>query len=307
MALSNNSIYARLNEFATLLDAGLPLEKALNSLRLPKSSSQSITKVFSALRKKQPLSQALCHLLPLSKSDQIKLDIAHNSGQISTVLRELSAQYEARESRLKQLKAKLWLSIAVVIIATIAGTLKKSVQYPELIGSHIVQAMILLAIVAGVTKLLFIGVQRDTAFWLNQFWKIGLHRASKRLNQAFEYFFFSAVMWQIKAGIDVQSAVKKMKGLIQHANYNTMVEDCVNMLGKGLSMTTAFSDSGLARSNHLLQVLNTAEVSGTYSESLTGFLALQKGDLDLALHHLYQWLPRFYYAVAILIGFAMVL
>ncbi len=303
----SQTIYARLYELATLLDAGMPLESALRSLKLPKANKQSINKVFSALRKKQPLSQALGHLLPLSKTDQIKLDIAHHSGQLSQVIRELSAHYQARDSRLKQLKAKLWLSIGTIVVATVAGTMKKSVQAPDTIISHLLVAVLVLGVVAGLTKLLFIGVQRDTAFWLNLTWKLGLPRHGKNLNSAFEYFFFSTVFWQVAAGVDIQSAVNKMKNLIRHDDYNAQVEECQQMFGQGLSMTDAFIHTDLARSHHLRQTLNTAEQSGSYQQSLSSFLTLQKQDLELFLQHLYQWIPRVYYAIAIIIGFSMVL
>ncbi len=79
------------------------------------------------------------------------------------------------------------------------------------------------------------------------------------------------------------------------------------MLGQGLPMTDSFILTGLASSYHLKLTLNTAEQSGSYQESLSSFLTLQKQDLELFLQHLYQWIPRVYYAIAIIIGFAMVL
>lgn len=137
--------------------------------------------------------------------------------------------------------------------------------------------------------------------------KVGIRRATKSINNAFEHFVFSTIFWQVAAGVDIQSAVRNMSNLIRLPDYNAMVDECCHMLGQAQAMTVAFTQSGLARSSHLIQVLNTAEQSGNYTESLLGFLQLQKSDLELTLQHYYQWIPRVYYALAIIIGFAMVL
>lgn len=298
-SIPNKAVFLR--KFSVLLDAGVTPTDAIKSLQeSPDTINSQLSTISQGLGKGKTIADALqeSKLLDLHTIRLIK--IAEQAGKISLALKFIAQQTEKHQSRMQRLKHKLWLPWTLLIIAIFSNIALK-VLSNNFTASSLYSSFIPLLIVALATYLLFLFLQSNPLYWLSRIWGSIFIKDVRYLQWLFEYTWYTQLVWQIEAGINYESAIKNSAGLLNSPRYRRDIRHCQQLLKQGNSLASALEQSHLLVSGSLKQILQNAESAGRLESSIKHQLALQEESLERLSNFIFEWLPRIYYLIMIVI------
>jgi type II secretory pathway component PulF len=298
-AINKNAAFLR--NFATLLDAGVTPVEAVKSLQ-EKHDTQSTQ--LNVICQGLGQGESIAHVLEKSKLLEphtiALIKIAEQAGKITLSLKFIAQQVEKHQSRMQQLKHKLWLPWVLLIIAVFASVLLQALSNSFTLAD-LSSSLFPLLFVAFATWLFFLFLQTSPLYWLSLLWGSALIKSIRYLRWLFEYNWFTQLLWQTETGINYESAIKNSAGLLNSPRYQRDIRHCQQLLKQGNSLSSALEQSHLLISIRSKQILQSAEYAGRLESGIKHQLALREASLEQATSFIFEWLPRIYYLLIIVI------
>ncbi len=288
--IASNNIF---DDLAILHSAGM---NSLEAIQTIASSHLEITvwpSIISKISSGSTLANALGDCGIVNRYEQEIIAVAEFSGRTEQALSWLAKNYEKRLRRVSQLRYKLMLPLAVLLIGIIAFSILTIVKNPEVtVLSVLSQAGIILVIVFVITKVMLYLFQKDIFNFIANSSLLSHINLYKRL---FEQVFFTALLWNSKSGIDFKTGFLRISKLVQSKSLKKRLVMTSTYCGQGLSVTKSIQKAELPVTIEFIQVLNIAEASGRWDETVEHYLNQQQAKLDMNIDSVVEWLPRIYY------------
>lgn len=303
------------HQLAHMLQAGMPLPKAIKTLR-DASGSASFRKPLSRalyyLNQGESLSTALAatgRWLP--GFDSALLGAGEQSGRLDECCLILSDYYRERSQLAREVLQDLgWplLTLFVAFVVFPPSALVRVVTEGDVRG-FLVPKLIQLAIVAGVLLVLFYLGQGRRAEWWRAFLELAFHRVPI-LGKARQAVALSrttlALSALLNAGVNVVSAWElatdasgspRLRRAVARARRD--IEGGATP-GEAIAATRAFPET-------FVSMYCTGEVSGQLDQQLEYLLKTYRHQAHRLLKTLALWLPRIIYLIILfLVGFSVV-
>jgi type II secretory pathway component PulF len=287
------------NELATLCDAGLSVIEAAKKVLTYQTNKAAWVKVIQDLQSGKALNKALADNQFINQYEQTLLSVAETSGHLVEGLKTIGNHYAKRQTRVKGLKIRLYLPFIVIIIAVIASSILSLIQAPQESVSHIIlNACFWIAISLLSTRLLLKLMLMDASSWLRL---MSCFKNTHWYTMQSQYIIFSAILWQIKAGIDFKSAFDKTAKIIKGTRLTQKLKQTSYYCGQGMSVSKSIHKAALPITDDFAQLLLTAEQSGKWHETVERYLKLQEVELDNKIETVFNMSPRLYYLVVTLV------
>lgn len=293
------------NDLATLIDAGISTLDAAKKVAASHPKVTAWPLVISKLQQGNLLNRSLDKSGLINRYEQEIIAVAEHAGRLSEGLRAIASSYDRRLSRISRLKTKLYYPFAVLTVGIIVSAVLSIANNPD-VSKFVVFLSTLFYFVISffITQFLLKQMQKDACYWLNF-----AHNHSKNdwYRMQFQQVIFSALLWQTNSGIDFKTAFQRNAKLINHRKIQKQLMTTGNLCGQGMSVVSAVRQANLPITTDFIQILATAEQSGSWSTSLARYLEQNEQQLDQKINELFEWTPRIYYAMIVLIVISVVI
>ena len=294
-------------DLATLIEAGISVIDAAKKVALSYPSNKNWRKIISALAAGQQLNMALRSNQFISSFEQEIISVSEFSGRLPQGLRSLADSYEKRCIRINKLKSKLYLPIAVLVIAIIVSIIQAS-NMSESSGDSlfviIFGGVFWLVVVFILTHLMLTLLQKDACSWLRITSRFSQNQWYK---QQLQQVIFNALLWQIKSGIDFKTGFLRIKKLFNQKLIDKQLILASRLCDKGTSVSQSIIQSRLNITNEFNQILLVAEQSGQWESTVEKYLQQQAAILEIKIASAFEWLPRIFYAFVAVYAISVIL
>jgi type II secretory pathway component PulF len=292
--MPSNNISDIIRDLATLIEASISVIDSAKKVAASYPANQGWSRVISKLESGHQLNKALFENSLINRFEQEIISVAEFSGRLPQGLRSVADAHDKRRIRVDKLKSKLYFPYAVLIIAVIVSSIQASNQSDSSLFAIITSGIFCLVLVFILTRSILGLVQKDACHWLQysiNFKQQGWYK------QQFQQVIFSALLWQVRSGIDFKTAFQRMKKIFQLKSTQKQLSLASHYCGTGISVTQSIIQSKLAITNEFKQLLLVAEQSGQWETTVEGFLRQQAILLEVKLTSFLEWLPRIYYVL----------
>ncbi len=284
---------------ATLLASGLSAEQALSAMKGQAGRNHRLvnacSKALVEIKQGTSLVGAIAQHNFFNHYQLEQLKIGELSGSLPLILMNIANRLNRQHERHQTLKTQLKLSQAVIVIGLLAGAVLTAIK-----GGSFLYEVVGLVIIVTVTHFIHRMLDADILSILARVWRRPLlMRNVSVLKRLFEYYWYSLLTAQLDAGIDPVHALRNLHDLFPSALLKRNVRVCERSLEKGSSLVLALSQGQLILTDQMKQTLWTGEKTGLLAPTLKYHLELEEKHLEVAIATFYEWLPRFYYLVAL--------
>ncbi len=292
----NNSYF---RELATLIDAGITPAHAIKKLGFSSAAWQS---AYNNTERGYALSNALFQAKLVSKYEKELLAISETSGQLTSGLKQLAQIAEKRDAQVSKLRSKLVLPSAVLLVAIIVSNLLNALS-----GASAAEIILTVALQLGsvlvILKFIFSLIRKNPNDLLNTF---SAFNGLRIYQLAFQQIIFSGLLWMYRAGVDFESAFRKLGFQLQNKQYQRELHSIAHKCSTGQSVVSSLLAANLPLNSSFLQILQSAEVSGSRLHTLEHKLLLDGQELELRIDQIFEWIPRLLYSVVAVIAIAVI-
>ncbi len=292
--IASNNIF---DDLAILHSAGMNSLEAIQTIASLHQEIRVWPTIISRISQGSTLAEALGDCGLISRYEQEVIAVAEFSGRTEQALTWLARAYEKRSRRVSQLKYKLILPFAVLLIGVIVSSILTLIKSPNTSVFPVLgQAIFILASVAILTKIALYFLQKDAS---NLVANIGSFRHLGLYKHLFEQKVFGALLWNIKSGIDFKTAFIRMSELIDSKVLKKQLVNTSNYCGQGIGVTESIKRAKLPITTEFMQVLNIAEPSGRWQEAVEHYLKHKQEMVDIKIDSAVEWAPRIYYILVV--------
>jgi type II secretory pathway component PulF len=287
---------------AAMLGAGLSPLEAVTTLQAGDAQLvRRLAPVVARLKQGQSFAKAIAAAHWHSAPTLELLAVAERAGKLPVALQFLATGHDQRRARMQKLKAQLWLPGLVLLLGLAAAVWLHVVRHQQSVAAEMGSAALSLFAVYVVTRGLLGLLSRDGLQWLGWLWQCNLVRPFNVARLTFEHYWYALLLWQLEAGCDAQTALRQMAGLLASKKYRAQVQSCQHRVAKGGGLTAGLAQCGLLLSPELKQLLAAGEQAGALTSALQHQLALQRARLEQTLALIFEWIPRAYYLLILLV------
>ena len=293
------------NDLATLTDAGISVLDAMKRVSSSHPTISEWPQVISLVEKGNKLNVALGKSGLITAYEQEIIAVSEFAGRLTFGLRQISESYDKRRVRIGKLKSKLYMPFAVLVIAIIVSAILRVSQNPDAsILAVVFNAIVYLGLALGVTKIVLGLMQKEAVFWLNL---VKSHESNSWYQMQFQQVVFGALLWQASSGIDFKAGFARIAKLVNSKNIRKKLLAVSQSCGHGLSVSESVAKAQLPISSEFKQVLITGEQSGRWEDAVSKFLDQNALLLDLRIDNAFEWAPRIYYGMIVLVAISVIL
>lgn len=309
MTQSSNPLWSQIwQQLAVMLDAGLTIEKAVQTLVLPAPKTRAerrmnavLERMYSLTRRGMGLSDAVRRAGAMDEFDLSLLRTAETAGRLPDGLNAIAQRRLAQIQRVATLSTSLWLPQLLLLIGGFAALLVRVARGDNLLPSLVEISCWVVG--ARIVTVLFLGLLGlDPRVYLSKLWPLSwLRKHSLLFQSSFELTFFSAFLWQIRAGVAVEQVTKNCKGLLSNKAFQGTVDRVAQAMSQGLGVADSLIEHGLILSKRLRMTVNVAEQSGRWEQAIEQELGLRAAAITQSVDAKFKWIPRVYYVLALVV------
>lgn len=286
------------NDLATLYEAGISILDAARRVAASYPKINAWSSVIAMLERGHKLSSALGKNGLISRYEQEVISVAEYAGRVSEGLRSISNSYDKRRVRIGRLKSKLYYPFAILLVGIVVSSILAFSKNPEISKLLVIsQAFFWLVAAILVTKFILNLMQKDACSWLS-FAK--QHSSSEWYKMQFQQIVFGALLWHISSGIDFKKGFNRITKLIDAKDVQIKLKMASNFCDQGFAITSAIQQAKLPITREFNQILLTGEQSGRWEYSVKRFLEQNEVLLDQKIDNAFEWAPRIYYGLIVL-------
>lgn len=314
MNQSSNPLWSQhWQQLAVMIGAGLSVEKALHTLLKsePKTSAErkiniALVRVHGLVQRGVSLASAVQRAGAMTKFDGMLLQTAEIAGRLPDGLNAIAQRRLKQIQRVDTLSKSLWLPQCVLIIAAFVAVFIRVAGGEGALSSAVEVGLWL--IVIRITTLLFLALLRlDPRIYLSMLWPFSwLRKNSVLFQSSFELIFYSAFLWQVRAGVDVQRATENCQNLLSDQSFQNATINAALSMGDGVGVTDSLGQQGLVLSKRLRMTVSVAEQSGRWEQAIEHELGLQAAIITQSIDAKFKWIPRIYYVIVLLISTGLI-
>lgn len=299
-------------QLAVMIGAGLSVEKGLHTLLKAEAKTNSerkikitIERVKGLVQRGVSLTSAMQRAGAINKFDGVMLQTAEIAGRLPDGLNAIAQRRLKQIQRVDALSNAFWLPQCVLIIAALSAAFIR-VSRGEGVLSTCVEVGFWLIVIRIATRLFLALLRLDPRVYLSALWPFNWLRKNSELFQiGFELTFYSAFLWQVRGGLDVQQATENCQNLLSNHSFKYSTMRAAHSMGKGIGVTDSLSQHGLILSKRLSMTVSIAEESGRWEQAIEHELGLQAAIITQSIDAKFKWIPRVYYVIVLLIGFRL--
>ena len=311
--LDAKSLGFLMKRLATLLNAGLPMDSALQLLyeQAPYKLKAVLARLLHSLKSGLSLSESLkAHLDSRQQYLINMIRIGEDSGKLVELLNELAAQKEKQALALRRLKRALTypslilvvaIAVMVLLLNTVVPQFEKSYSalggalpsYTQLtldisswLERHGSTLLVILLSVYIVGLLLHRTVMSFRYMTSYIFLMLPLCGSLRR--SYFQSFFASTLGLAYQAGVPIDKAMGWLPSATQDAVFKRALEKLKHDLDKGISLYDAIQQIDFFE-QFMKQMIRIGVDSGQLAESLTQIANYYNDRFDAEMHNIMQW------------------
>ena len=276
--------------FASLVNAGVPIIEALESLRagLKTRDHQEYESFLNAVRSGQPIHRAMAHFASL---DRALVKVGETNGTLVDTLRYLASYYDERHVIGRNLKNALGKPAFLIVTSIFLRDLPKLVGGELTLALYFLRAIVPLTVLAIIAFFLIqITSRTDGSFLLPIPWL-----GPKVQRFSLERFFLCLELG-IRSGCSIDTSLDLASSMINNADLKRAVAQTrarQTKLGfaNALAQTRAFDERYIAD-------LRTGEQTGQLDETCHRIRNdLREQNLE-TIEQLKEWMPKIIYLLA---------
>ncbi|MGR9101223.1 MAG: type II secretion system F family protein [Gammaproteobacteria bacterium] len=294
-------------------EAGLRPVVLLCEIKFSRKQSRNIDRFKRLIRSGLPLSVAGRTAGVFGVVDAELLKAGETSGKSGEIYRRLAAHYAKKSRQERKIKARMIMPFFVLAAALLIQPL------PDLArGELTVESYLLRALGSLLAVVLILLASRRSVYWLTEgpLGFLGLGRAVYALQLVLPPIrswlkrrwlsdFVETLGLLLESGIPAVSALTVAAGAVDNPLFRKKILLAESELSQGRSLAEALNRTG-AFERRIVDLVKTAEASGTLPKSLRHFAAIESESLDLRDDFLAEWLPRlFYFLIAGWMAFSL--
>jgi general secretion pathway protein F len=284
---------------ARTLSAGLDATQALTALSGVANGKfdDAIARALKIAGKGASVTHALNHNGLISPHDRPLLGIAETNGTLQYACEQLAQRYQRVDARWRQLKGRLLMPLAVLLIAIIVLPLPALVAGKLSSTDYVVQVVSMLMLMALLAKLIssVIGNWRSngTPAWLTHIARtLPMIRIMSQLHQRADTGENLALA--LRCGAPAHDALSLMIGSEKNGVRKAALNQVHRKLRAGADLTSALQHAELLDATGFA-IVSSGEGAGRLEESLKRVSEQYFDDLDGYYSIIAQWLPVFVY------------
>lgn len=286
-------------DLAVLTEAGISIADAARRMHTPQLKLAQWDKLVRALDAGRGFSDALGASGLITRDEQQVIAAAEFAGRLPQGLRQIADSYEMRVRRISRVKAQLYYPMAVLLVGIVVMAILDLVKDPPLaVWWVLLKSFFWAALMVLLTRFIVQSLQKDACAWLKMLYPLA---NSRWYRQHFELVVGRALLWAGRSGIDFKTALLKVSRLIDVAAIQKKLRQASAYCGQGMALSDSLSKVELPLTTEYKQVSRTGEFSGRWEEATEKYLDQQAQLLQLQIDTLFEWIPRLYYVVVVLV------
>jgi type II secretory pathway component PulF len=295
ITLADNQRAELFRGLARTLSAGLDAAQALNAVRGndAKAVDTALAHAATSVGTGAAVVRALDRNGLISPHDRPLLTIAENNGALAAACDQLAQRYQRAHARWRQLKGKLLLPAAVLLLAIIVLPLPALLGGTLSLDDYILRTVSMLLLLAALVQLLVMLVKHwranGTPGWLTSLARVlPVVGAMSKLHARADTTERLALM--LRCGSAANEALQTMIRVEHNAVRRRPLTACQKGLNGGAPLASALNDAGLLDTAGFA-IVSASESAGRLDDGLQRVAANNHDDLDSRYSMIAQWLP----------------
>jgi len=284
-------------DLATLISAGISASQAAKKVYTSYPEVRQWSIAISALEKGSCVSRALTKANLINRYQAELISAYEDVGHLEQALRILAKQINDRDKRKSLLRSKLLYPMAILVVGILVSSIVSLVQNPQ--SSLVFLFLLLTAKVLfafWIFKTILTYSQKGSEFWLS---KLDRYQNSAWYKQHFQSLLFEVLFWHSSSGIEPKTSFSRISKLINSLAIKKKLLKVSNLCGQGIGISTAIRQAELPLTSAALQVFSAGEYAGDIEGTLKKQLEIMQFESNLAIDNLMEWIPRFFYGLAV--------
>lgn len=278
--------------------AGLPTDKAFALLKLSPTLHPRIEQTKALLRRGASIAKAGEKTQLFSALEASLLDAASNAGRLDAVYLRLSDYYQQRAAQSASIKAKLLLPGFLLMACFFIKPLPELVAGSITLPSYFLNALrpfALMVCAAGLVLAIRPHVSKTCPPWLDSFFRSAPIYGPMYIRANMRDFFETLALL-LDAGVPILEAMPQALGVIQSPAIKKAFSSIGPAIKRGHTLSQAVGTNPYMQKSAARALIETGEASGTLSEMLFRWAAMETQTLGAFHKEVADWLPRLVYA-----------
>jgi general secretion pathway protein F len=279
--------------------AGLPFDRALRVLRLPRPFPPRIEAFRALMAKGAELASAGEQSGLFTKLESSLIRAATNAGSPANTYQRLADFYTDQAMQLSAMKSRLVMPGAMFLLALVIQPL------PALVAGtlstlgylwHLAYPILLVGVVVvGIRALARVQVRSPGKSLFQYLPLYGPVFRRRNLRD-----FFQSLGLMLEAGVPMADALPVAADTVQDGDIRSQLLRMRPRIAKGSSLTEAMRGIGYLKDERLHQFVLTGEASGELPQMLMRHTRFETESINNSLEQLTQWVPRVVYGIFLL-------
>ena len=301
------------SQLGAMEQAGLSTKQALDLTQLPPSLKIRLVKMHSRIDLGFSISNAGLVSGLFTTFEAALIHVACNAGSPARTYRRLADYYTRRVQRIKKMKSRMMLPLAMLVIADFVGPLPK-IFAGELGLGHYLMSCFLPLIAIGIAVYLFVELPRR----LNTNLFLMLSLSAENILRRVPWFgsmtirrnirdFFDSLALLLEAGMPILDALPIATEVIQNKMVRWQFSQIKSRIEEGASFARAIGDLSFVGCAQAYALIQAGEFSGALPEALFRYSDLQTDTINQFDDQVAEWVPRVIYTmIALWMGYGLI-
>ncbi len=290
---------------ATMEDAGLPFQKALGLIKLPKHLQPRLTQTLKLVTRGENPAVAGEKSGLFSSLESRLLRAALTAGSPAPTYRSLSRTYRRSAMQAAKLKSRLMLPLFIFALALFIQPIPGLIKGSMGIGNYLAQSLLPLLSLGG---LMFFAIYlakrferrnpKDDFILINRL-LLGIPVIGSIHEKRCNTDFFESLGLLLEAGVPMFDALPVALNAIRNSIIKDKFASIESKVVKGLPLVQALKGLSYFSGSRVIDFIETGESSGTLPEMLSRYVNEQYESINHLQQQLVDWLPRLVYAAVV--------
>lgn len=301
------------SQLAAMEQAGLPTNQAIALAKLPNGEQFRLREMrrWLGLGLSIPDSGLASGLF--TPFEAALLEVACAAGSPASTYRRLAKHYSNRAARIKAIKSRLVLPLAVLVIAVFTNPLPKLFNGQLNPVQYLIHCMLPL-MALGILAYLFLELPRhlkaDSFLMRNisieeMILRAPLFGAMSTRRNARDFFESLALL--LEAGMPILQALSIAVSAMQNFRMRKVFSEIKPRIEAGASFSEAVQGLSFAGRAQAHGLILAGEVSGALPESLLRYVSLETAQINQFDDQVAEWVPRIVYTgIAVWMGYTII-
>jgi type II secretory pathway component PulF len=300
-------------QLAAMEEAGLPFDKVIDILHLPRSEDERLKATRKLIRRGVGIAEAGRRGGLFTPLEASLVRMATVSGSPARTYQLLAAQCARRAARVKALKSRLAVPAVMIAAWIVLGPVPNLVMGNLTLSGYLMKHL-LPWIGIGVAAYLLLDSSHRRHSGAQSFWRarfdgvlphaplFGPMEVRRNLRD-----FFDSLALMLEAGVPVLEALPIAVDTVRNYALKSRLAQIKPRIDAGASFAQAIAGLSLFGRTQAFELIRTGEVSGALPRALSRYSEAETAAIDRFDDLVAEWVPRLVYtSAALLIGYGLI-